>query len=94
MLGVIYARCHLCWVSFMLSVVYADCRKQINHAKRYYAECRYTECRYAECPGAFPLQLKYVHVLNEYQDFCVKNALAYCLQRQRRRKPVLKHGTT
>ncbi len=74
----------------MLSVVYADCRKQINYATRYYAECRYTECRYVECPGAFPLQLKYVHVLNEYQDFCVKNALAYCLQRQRRRKTRFK----
>jgi hypothetical protein len=28
----------------MLSVVYADCRKQ-----KYYAERRYTKCRYAEC---------------------------------------------
>jgi len=28
----------------MLSVNYAECRKQSH-----YAECRYAECRYAEC---------------------------------------------
>ncbi len=37
-----YAECHLCWVSFMLSVIYAECR---------YAECRYAECQYAEGRG-------------------------------------------
>jgi hypothetical protein len=26
MLSVIYAKCHLFWVSFMLSVIYAECR--------------------------------------------------------------------
>jgi hypothetical protein len=30
MLSVIYAECHLCLVSFMLRVIYAEC---------YYAEC-------------------------------------------------------
>jgi hypothetical protein len=33
MLSVTYAECHLCWVSFMLSVIYAEC---------YYAECMLT----------------------------------------------------
>jgi hypothetical protein len=31
----------------MLSVIYAECRKQAH-----YAECHYTECRYAECRSA------------------------------------------
>jgi hypothetical protein len=44
MLSVIYAECHLCLVSFMLSIIYAQCGKLA-----YYAECRYAECRYDEC---------------------------------------------
>jgi len=47
MLSVIYAECHLCRVSFLLSVNYAECRKQAV-----YAECRFAECRYAERRGA------------------------------------------
>ncbi len=35
-----HVKCHLCWVSFMLSVA--------NNC----AECHYAECRYAECCGA------------------------------------------
>jgi hypothetical protein len=35
------------WMSFMMSVVYAECHKQTH-----YAECRYAECRYAECCSA------------------------------------------
>jgi len=31
----------------MLSVVYAEFRKQAH-----YGECHYAECRYAECRGA------------------------------------------
>ncbi len=31
----------------MLSVIYAECRKQAHDA-----ECHYAECRYAECRGA------------------------------------------
>jgi hypothetical protein len=31
----------------MLSVNYAECRKQVH-----YAECRCAKCRYAECHGA------------------------------------------
>ncbi len=31
----------------MLSVNYAECRKQAH-----YAECHYAECRHAECRGA------------------------------------------
>ncbi len=43
MAGCCYVECHLCWLSFMLSVVkYLDL----------YAECHYAECRYAECRGA------------------------------------------
>ncbi len=38
-----YAECHLCWMSFMISVpnyaLFTDCN---------YAECRYAECHYAE----------------------------------------------
>jgi hypothetical protein len=36
----------------MLSVNYAECRKQVHYAECRYAECRYAECRYAECRGA------------------------------------------
>ncbi len=35
------------WVSFMLSVIIAECRTQAH-----YAECRYVECSCAECRGA------------------------------------------
>jgi hypothetical protein len=45
--SVIYAECHLCRVSFMLSVIYAKYRKQTQ-----YTESRYPECHYAECRGA------------------------------------------
>jgi hypothetical protein len=34
----------LCWVSFMLTVTYAEC-----HILTPYAECLYTECLNAEC---------------------------------------------
>ncbi len=33
----------------MLSVIYAQCRKQTS-----YAQCLYAKCRYAECRGAKP----------------------------------------
>jgi hypothetical protein len=40
----------------MLSVNYAECRKQARYAECHYAECRkqacYAECHYAECRGA------------------------------------------
>jgi hypothetical protein len=36
----------------MLSVIYAECRKQAHYAECHYAECCYAECRYAECRGA------------------------------------------
>ncbi len=36
----------------MLSVNYAECRKQAHYAVCRYAEYRYAECRYAECHGA------------------------------------------
>jgi hypothetical protein len=39
-------------MSFMLSVNYAECRKQSHRAECRYAECHYAECRYAECRGA------------------------------------------
>ncbi len=34
----------LCRVSFVLSVICAECRKQSQYAECHYAECRYTEC--------------------------------------------------
>ncbi len=40
--------CHLCWMSFMLNVIYAEC----HYAECHYAECHYTECHYTECCGA------------------------------------------
>jgi hypothetical protein len=46
MLSVIYGVCHLCWVSFMQS------RKQNHYAQCLSAECRYAECHYAKCHGA------------------------------------------
>ncbi len=36
----------------MLSVNYAECRKQAHYAECRYAECRYAECHYVECRGA------------------------------------------
>jgi hypothetical protein len=50
MLIVVYNECHLCRVSFKLSVVYAECHKQTLYA-----------CHYAERRGAItirPLQFK------------------------------------
>ncbi len=40
MLSDICAECHLCRVSFMLSVIYAECHKQAQYAECHYAECR------------------------------------------------------
>ncbi len=39
-------------MSFMLSVIYAECRKQNHYAECLNAECRYAGCRSAECRGA------------------------------------------
>jgi hypothetical protein len=36
----------LCWISFKMSVIYAECHKQTH-----YAECRYAECHYPERRG-------------------------------------------
>jgi hypothetical protein len=57
MLSVIYAKCQLCLVSFMLSFIneivnYAECRKLAHYAECRYVQCRYAECHYAECRGA------------------------------------------
>ncbi len=35
----------------MLSVDYAECRKQTHYAQCRHAECRYAECHYDECRG-------------------------------------------
>jgi len=51
MLSIIYAEYRLCWVSFMLSVTYAE-----RYIKAPYDECRYAECRYAECRVVDPAQ--------------------------------------
>ncbi len=45
-------------VSFMLSVIYAEC-----NIKAPYTECLYAECRYAECRGAI-LQAKKISIKN------------------------------
>ncbi len=41
------------WVSFMLSVIDAECHKEAH-----YAECHYFECCFAECRGAQKIILK------------------------------------
>ncbi len=46
MLSIVYAEYRLCWVSFMLSVTYAE----------RYIKAPYDECRYAECRGVDPAQ--------------------------------------
>jgi hypothetical protein len=35
----------LCWMSFMLSFVYTECRKQTHYAECHDAECGYVVCR-------------------------------------------------
>ncbi len=53
MLSVIYAQCHLCSVSFMLSVIYAEYHyAECRYAEYHYAEYHYVEYHYAECRGA------------------------------------------
>ncbi len=52
MLSVIYADCHVCLVSFMLTVTYDECHILAAYSECRYAECHHTECRYAECRGA------------------------------------------
>jgi hypothetical protein len=48
-----YAECHLCWVSFMLSVTYAECHFNPFLLSVNYAECHiqalYNECHYSQC---------------------------------------------
>jgi hypothetical protein len=51
MLSVIYAKCHLCEMSFMPSDIYANCGVIGRFAECYYAECRYAECLCAKCLG-------------------------------------------
>jgi hypothetical protein len=38
--------------AFMLSVVYAKCRKYVHYAEFQHTECHYAECHYAECRSA------------------------------------------
>jgi hypothetical protein len=47
MLSVAYVQCHLCSVSLMLSVIYAEC-----YVQALYDECHYAVCHYAEYLGA------------------------------------------
>ncbi len=42
----------LCWVSFMLGVINANCRKIGLYAQCHYAESRFAECLYSDCHGA------------------------------------------
>jgi hypothetical protein len=48
----------------MLSVVYAECRKQAQYAECQYAECRYAECHYAECRAAHSGALNVISISN------------------------------
>jgi hypothetical protein len=48
----------------MITVNYAECRKQT-----YYAECPYAECRYAECRGA--------NIAPCWQGLALTNVLVY-----------------
>jgi hypothetical protein len=38
-------------VSFMLTVVYVECRKLAVYADCHFAECHRAECRYVKCRG-------------------------------------------
>ncbi len=46
------AECRLCWVSFVLSVTYAEYHICLLSFIALIAECRYVECRYAKCRDA------------------------------------------
>jgi hypothetical protein len=62
-----YAGC-----TFMLSGIYAECRKLALYAECHYAECRFAECRYAECRGADEIREKknywWFLITNFYRD--------------------------
>jgi hypothetical protein len=53
----------LYWMSFVLSVVNADCHKQTH-----YGECCYAECRYAECRSALK---RYCNLLGHFEKKCL-----------------------
>jgi hypothetical protein len=38
----------LSWVSFKLSIIYAECRNWAHFAECTYAECHFAECRVAK----------------------------------------------
>jgi hypothetical protein len=52
MLSITYAERHLCWVSLLLSVTFAEFPIQALYAERQYAEWHYAYCHRAECHGA------------------------------------------
>ncbi len=41
-----------CDMSYVITVVHAECRKLALYAECPNAECHYTECHYAECHSA------------------------------------------
>ncbi len=53
-------RALLCWVSIVLSVIYAECHIQALSAECHYAECWYAECRGAQLMG----DEKIIHFVN------------------------------
>ncbi len=59
----------LCSVSFMSSVVYAECHKLALYPERNYAECRYAECHYAECRGAAKNRFEFKTFVAEMKCF-------------------------
>jgi hypothetical protein len=54
----------------MLSVVYAECRKQKHYAVCRYVECRYAECHYAACHYA---ECQYAEC--HYAECCYADAI-------------------
>ncbi len=46
-----HTECHLCSLSLMLAVTYAECHIKAPYAECCYAEYHYAECHYSECHG-------------------------------------------
>ncbi len=76
MLSVAFAECHLCRVSFMQSVIYAECYMKASFAKWHYAECCYADCRYAECRGALTLvAITAIRMIHSITKFSLKTVI-------------------
>jgi len=63
----------------MLSVNYAECRKQAHYAESRYAECHYAGCRYAECRGVLLTSSFGKPLTNFAKTFCDVNLGFYTI---------------